>query len=205
MGHHHDDHHHHHDHDHHHGAPVRDSKYDDGAAGQNNYEKPRLFVREISGYTYSMSKELKKLRSLPRVIKGKDLKFKKGPQYFNCNILTPQADMAQALYAHLVVIAPGGRSQKHGHINEAIFYILDGEGYDVHDGKRYDWKAGDICVVHNACVHQHFNASSEKLARALIIKSKPLYLFMNMLFQEVVEPQPKTPTPGHEHFEPSIV
>lgn len=184
---------------------AAEPQYDDGAAGQAHYEKPRLYVRELSGFTYSLAQELKKLRSLPRVIKGKDLKFKKGPQYFNCNILTPQANMAQALYAHLVVVAPGGRSQKHGHVNEAVFYILDGKGYDVHDGKRYDWNTGDICIVHNSCVHQHFNADPEKPARALIIKSKPLYLFMNMFFQEVVEPQPDTPTAGHEHFTPSIV
>ena len=64
-------------------------KFDDGVAGEPLYEKPRLFVRELSGFTYNLAKELKKLRSIPRVIKGKDLKFKKGPQYFNCNILTP--------------------------------------------------------------------------------------------------------------------
>ena len=184
---------------------AEQEKWDDGAAGEANYVKPRLFVREISGYTYSLAKELQKLRSVPRVIKGKDLKFKPGPQYFNANILTPKANMAQNLYSHLVVIAPGGKSQKHGHVNEAVFYILDGKGYDVHDGKRYDWNTGDICIVHNACVHQHFNADPEKPARALIIKSKPLYLFMNMFFQEVVEAQPKTPVPGHEHFEPTIV
>ena len=62
---------------------LQDS-YDDGAAGQARYDKPRLFVRELSGFTYSLAKELKKLRSIPRVIKGKDLKFKKGPQYFTC-------------------------------------------------------------------------------------------------------------------------
>lgn len=180
-------------------------KYDDGAAGARKYDKPRLYVRELSGFTYSLYHELKKLRGVPRVIKGKDLEFKKGPQYFNCNILTPKYNTAQSLYAHLVVIAPGGKSQKHGHMNEAIFYILDGTGYDVHDGKRYDWKAGDICIVPNATVHQHFNADQEKFARALIIKTKPLYLFMNMLFQEVVEEQPKTPVPGHEDFKPQIV
>jgi gentisate 1,2-dioxygenase len=90
-------------------------------------------------------------------------------------------------------------------MNEAVFYILDGKGYDIHDGKRYDWKAGDICIVHNACVHQHFNADEQNFARALIIKSKPLYLFMNMMFQEVVEEQPKTPVSGYENFEPSIL
>lgn len=182
-----------------------EDRYDDGAAGQGQYVKPRLFVRELSGLTYNLAKELKKLRSIPRVIKGKDLKFKKGPQYFTCNILTPKYSTAQALYAHLVVLAPGGKSQKHGHVNEAVFYILDGKGYDIHDGKRADWKAGDICIVPNATVHQHFNTDDHHMVRALIIKSKPLYLFMNMLFQDVVEDQPKKPVPGHEDFEPVVV
>jgi hypothetical protein len=25
-------------------------------------------------------------------------------------------------------------------VNEAALYILDGEGYEVHDGVRYDWR-----------------------------------------------------------------
>jgi gentisate 1,2-dioxygenase len=80
-------------------------------------------------------------------------------------------------------------------VNEAAFYILDGEGYEVHDGVRYDWKAGDIAIVHNNCVHQHFNASATKPARALVIKTKPMYMFMNMLFQQQVEPAPACPPP----------
>ena len=72
----------------------------------------------------------------------------------------------------------------------------------MHDGVRYDWKAGDVAIVHNNCVHQHFNADPEKPARALVIKTKPMYLFMNMLFQQQVEPRPKAPAPGAEGFEP---
>ena len=48
--------------------------YEDGGL-KTAYDKPRLFFRELSGFTYSLAKELKKLRSIPRVIKGKDLKF----------------------------------------------------------------------------------------------------------------------------------
>ncbi|MDP2643939.1 MAG: cupin domain-containing protein [Desulfobacterales bacterium] len=181
-----------------------EEKYTDGAAGQSKYGKPRLYVRQLSGHTYSLAEELKKLRSIPRVTKGKDMKFEKGPQFFNCTILSPMRNSAQSLYAHMVVMAPGGKSQKHGHVNEALFYILDGKGYDVHDGKRADWKAGDVAIVPNATVHQHFNADPDNLVRALIIKTKPFFLFMNMLFQEIVEGQPKTPVPGHENFKPSI-
>jgi len=165
--------------------------------------RKRLFVRGLSSFTYSLREELERLRKVPRVIKGKDLKLKWGPQYFNVNILTPKEKISQVLFAHYVVLTPGGRSEKHGHMNEAMFYILDGKGHEIHDGVRYDWEAGDVVVVENSCVHQHFNDDPDRPARAIIIKSKPLYLFMNMVMQEVVEEQPKEPVPGHENFEPS--
>jgi hypothetical protein len=67
---------------------------------------------------------------------------------------------------------------------------------------RYDWKAGDVAIVHNNCVHQHFNASAHEPARALVIKTKPMYLFMNMLFQHTVIKRPKTPSPTQGNFVP---
>jgi gentisate 1,2-dioxygenase len=165
--------------------------------------RKRLFVRGLSSFTYNLREEYNRLKKVPRVIKGKDLIFKMGPQYFNAHILTPRDNTSQVLYVHFVVLAPGGRSQKHGHMNEAMFYILDGKGHEVHDGVRYDWEAGDVVVVENSCVHQHFNDDPDRPARAIIIKSKPLYLFMNMVMQEVVEEQPKYPVPGHDDFEPT--
>jgi len=163
----------------------------------------RVFVRGLSSRTYSLRAELQRLRSVPRVIKGKDLKLRWGPQYFNANIVTPQSHITQVLYAHYVVLAPGGRSQKHGHMNEAIFYILDGKGHEIHDGVRHDWEAGDVVAVENSCVHQHFNDDPARPARAIVIKSKPAYLFMNLLMQEVVERQPTDRTPGQPLFIPT--
>ncbi len=45
----------------------------------------------------------------------------------------------------------------HFHVNEAIFYILDGKEFEIYDGVRYEWEAGDIAVVPNHTVHQHNN------------------------------------------------
>lgn len=165
--------------------------------------RKRLFVRGLESRAYSLREELERLRKVPRVTKAADIKLKWGPQYYSANILTPKEGTSQVLFAHYVVLAPGGKSQKHGHMNEAMFYILDGKGYDIHDGVRHDWEAGDIVVVNNACVHQHFNADADRPARAIIIKSKPLYLFMNMVMQEDVERQPTVPVAGHDHFEPT--
>jgi gentisate 1,2-dioxygenase len=163
-------------------------------------KKPRMFVRGIEG-DYGLTQELARLRAQPRVIRGRELTFNDGPQTFSRHYVEPVDGMTQTLHIHLEEYAPGGHNQKHGHVNEAAFYILDGHGYEIHDGIRYDWKAGDVVVVHNNCVHQHFNASDEKPARALVLKTKPMFLFMNMLFQKTVEPRPTTPAPGHEDFE----
>src|SRR5436190_3748579 len=167
---------------------------------QHDPDEERVFVRALQG-AYSLKDELGRLRAMPRVIKGKDLKLDGGPQHFSRHYVEPEDGRTQTLHIHLEEYAPGAKTQKHGHVNEAAFYILDGAGYEVHDGIRYDWKAGDVAIVHNNCVHQHFNASKDKPARALVIKTKPMYMFMNMLFQTLVEPRPTTPAPGAEGFQ----
>jgi gentisate 1,2-dioxygenase len=111
--------------------------------------------------------------------------------------LEPKDGLGQTLHIHLEEYAPGGHSQKHGHVNEAVFYILDGEGAEVHDGIRYEWEAGDVAIVHNNCVHQHFNRSADKPARALVLKTKPMFVFMNMLFQKTLEKRPTEPANEH--------
>lgn len=168
---------------------------------QYDPDQTRTFVRELSG-AYSLKDELARLRSVPRVIKARERKLDGGPQQFNRHYVGPEDGLTQTLQLHLDEYAPGGRTQKHGHVNEAAFYILDGAGYEVHDGVRYDWKAGDVAIVHNNCVHQHFNASPHEAARVLVIKSKPMYLFMNMLFQKTLEKMPKTPSPTQGNFVP---
>jgi quercetin dioxygenase-like cupin family protein len=173
----------------------------DFVSNESHYhsKKDRVFVRGIEG-KYNLKTELDRLRAMPRVRKGSEIKFNDGPQAFSRHYVEPKDKITQTFHIHLEEYGPGGRSQKHGHVNEAAFYILDGEGYEIHDGIRYDWKAGDIAIVHNNCVHQHFNASNTKPARALVIKTKPMYMFMNMLFQQQVEPRPTTPAPGGEGF-----
>jgi gentisate 1,2-dioxygenase len=159
----------------------------------------RVFVRAITGH-YKLKDELARLRALPRVRKGNEIRFVDGPQAYSRHYVEPHDGIAQTLHIHIEEYGPGGRSQKHGHVNEAAFYILDGQGYEIHDGVRYDWQAGDVVVVHNNCVHQHFNADPAKPARALVLKTKPMYMFMNMLFQQQVEARATEPAPGGADF-----
>jgi hypothetical protein len=59
-----------------------------------------------------------------------------------------------------------------------------------------------MCLVAPGTVHQHFNLDKEKPARFIIIKTKPIYNFANLNFQEFKEKSPELPVPGWENFEP---
>ena len=158
----------------------------------------RVFVRAITG-EYNLKEELRQLRARPRVRKGAEIEFTGGPQHWNMDYISPGVGLGQTLHIHLQEYAPGGFSNKHGHVNEAVFYILDGEGVEEHDGINYEWEAGDIVIVHNNCVHQHSNRSQTKPARTLVMKTKPMYMFMNMLFQKRIKSSADTPPTGEVH------
>ena len=164
------------------------------------WQKNRVFVRALEG-TYG--ELFKKLLDQPRVYSSRDMKWKGGPQNFGKKVINPHVtEITQSIETHIDVYAPGGHGQKHGHMNSAVFYVLKGKGHDVHDGRRIDWEAGDALIVENACVHQHFNDDPDNEGIVLIMKAKPLFLFMHMMFQKVVEYPPKVPVEGHEDYQP---
>jgi mannose-6-phosphate isomerase-like protein (cupin superfamily) len=164
------------------------------------WTKKRVFVRALEGTYGELVKELFKQ---PRVYHSKDWKWKGGPQNFGKKIINPQSvKVAQSIECHIDAYAPGGYGQKHGHMNSAVFYVLKGKGHDVHDGRRMDWEAGDALIVENACVHQHFSDDQDDETIVLVMKAKPLFLFMHLLFQRVVEMPPKEPAPGQAGYTP---
>src|SRR5713226_25990 len=65
-------------------------------------------------------------------------------------------------------IPPGEKSGKLRHQGGRIHYFLEGRGFTIADGERYDWESGDFLILpHKAegTVHQHFNADPERPAR----------------------------------------
>jgi mannose-6-phosphate isomerase-like protein (cupin superfamily) len=164
------------------------------------WTKKRVFVRALEG-TYG--ELMHELFSRPRIYPSQDLKWKGGPQNFGKKVINPQAvRIAQSIESHIDVFAPGGHGQKHGHMNSAVFFVLKGKGHDVHDGQRIDWEEGDALIVENCCVHQHFSDDKEGETIVLIMKAKPLFLFMHLIFQKVVEYPPKEPVAGQEDYTP---
>jgi|TARA_B110000503_G_scaffold140671_1_gene232167 quercetin dioxygenase-like cupin family protein len=90
----------------------------------------------------------------------------------------------ESVDAYMQIIPASGRSGKHRHLAEECLYVLEGQGYDMHQDcdveitdtyhwkpqdeiKRYDWEAGDIIYIPPNTIHQHFNANSDRPVRLI--------------------------------------
>lgn len=154
-----------------------------------HYEKQRIYVRQLGSMRYGLTGERREhLQSVTRVFTPQ-MGDGGGAEW---NIIDPGDDefKTQSLHLHFVVIQPNGRNDGHGHQNEALFYVLQGSGYELHDGKRYDWKAGDAVAVHNDSVHWHNNPDPVNKAVCLVMKPKPLALFLGLWAQGKIGTKP---------------
>lgn len=171
--------------------------------------EPVLFDRIVEELWQVQDRERKSVASLPRVIKGKDLPFKQNAQAFRKAFV--DSGMGRRLRTAPIltmsvseqIVLPGNKSGRHRHYNEAIFYVLEGKGYEVHDGVKYPWQAGDIMSVPSYCVHQHFNPGDGP-ARFFFSTATTICEFMGVGFKEQFEMHPGYQPPAgarplHDH------
>ena len=155
-----------------------------------HYTTARVFTRAVESMRYTLTQERQnRLASVPRVFHPE---LGEGTSE-NWNIVDPGDEpfRTQSLNVHFVTVQAGGRNDGHGHQNEALFYVLEGHGYEMHDGVRYDWSQGDAVAVHNDCVHWHNNADDNNRAVCLVMKPKAMYLFLGLWQQGKVGTVPE--------------
>jgi len=98
----------------------------------------------------------------PVVARARDLRWIETPQDSRTAMLIGEAAGFPTNGTALVVseIAPGWRTGKHAHGEEAI-HIVSGTGFSVIDGARYDWKTGTTIHVPYRAEHQHTNTGPD--------------------------------------------
>lgn len=157
-------------------------------------EDGRTFLRGIGSETYGLGKQRDLQRSQNRVRRAGtvvddasvghsgDADPDQSKTYW---MLGPGDEefLTQSLQVHFVELMPGGTNFGHGHQNEAHFYILEGSGYEIHDGKRYDWEKDDLVIVHHDSKHKHYNKSKTERALALVLKAKTSWMVLGLIQQ----------------------
>lgn len=135
--------------------------------------EPLTMDTMVEGLWQFRDAEKQKTRTLPRVLKGKDIPWVQNAQTYYHGFIRPglmnrlkQGPIFTMMIAEQMVF-PAHKSGRHRHYYEAIFYTIDGEGYEIHDNKRWDWATGDVMTVPTFCIHQHFNSRADKPAHFL--------------------------------------
>lgn len=155
-------------------------------------EDGRVFLRGMSSDAYSLDEFRRRQRAAPRVRRAGTVVDDASVGHSGDSersrtwwLLGPGDEpfLTQTLQVHFVELAPGGSNKGHGHQNEALFYILEGRGYEIHDGTRYEWEKDDLVVVHADCVHRHYNASATERALALVVKAKCAWMYLGLIQQ----------------------
>jgi len=155
-------------------------------------EDGRVFLRGMASQEYGLDEFRRRQRANPRVRRAGTVVDDASVGHSGDSdqsrtwwILGPGDEefLTQTLQVHFVELAPGGANKGHGHQNEALFYILEGRGHEIHDGKRYDWEKDDLVIVHNDSRHRHYNDDPEHRALALVMKPKSAWMYLGLLQQ----------------------
>lgn len=79
-------------------------------------------------------------------------------------------------------------SGKHRHQGGLAIYVLEGKGWTVVDGVRYDWEEGDLILLPlkpGGVEHQHFNAEIGKSCKWLALIYSSFKDFLGNPYEQV--------------------
>lgn len=143
-----------------------------------------------------------------KIVKPQDMPWEMAPQGILKHMINDHMNTRmETVDVYMQIIPPGSRSGKHRHLAEECLYVLEGEGYDLHQDcdveitdtyhwlpqdeiKRFEWKAGDVIYVPPNTIHQHFNANPAKPAR-LISAINRIYKYSGLNDLEQIESAPE--------------
>jgi gentisate 1,2-dioxygenase len=57
------------------------------------------------------------------------------------------------------LLRPGEHTQAHRHTMDVVYQVVEGTGYTVINGVRFDWEPQDIFVIPKWAFHEHVNSS----------------------------------------------
>lgn len=125
-----------------------------------------------------VKEELDKLTALGSSYVGRRLYLLYNPATAHTNGTTA------SFFATMCVRPKNIVDRPHRHVASAINYYFAGKGFSIVEGKRYEWKAGDLMLsAPGWAVHNH--ASYDEDVYELTIQDSPLNIWMgSLLWQE---------------------
>ncbi len=135
-------------------------------------------------------------------INEEDLEWVRTKQDWRVALLcAPEIGFVSSGVSMIAEIPRGWHTGRHSHGEEAM-YIVQGNGFSVVDGLRYDWETGSCLFMPYGSVHQHFN-SGEETVRYFSGMALPLERFAGLAKIVQYEEAGETAMDETEGFKPA--
>ena len=82
------------------------------------------------------------------------------------------------------MLRPGERLTAHRHTGSAVYYVVDGRGETIIDGRRFAWGKGDIFVLPSWALHEHANTAPTQPAVLFSIQDRPVLEALGLYREE---------------------
>ena len=157
-------------------------------------------MRGIEGH-YNLKEELARLRSMPRVIRGTRADVQRRPAGVQPSLCgADRRDGSDAAHSSRGVRAERQRIRStdmstRRRSTSSTARVTKFTTASATTGRPVTLSSSTT----TACISITTRARRGRPGRSCM-KTKPMYLFMNMLFQKTVEPRPTEPAPGAEGF-----
>ncbi len=141
-----------------------------------------------------VKQKLDELEALGKDYVGRRLYLLFNPLTDRFNGTTPN------FFATITIRPPGIVDKPHRHVSSAINYYFHGRGYSRVEGKRYEWKAGDLMVsAPGWAVHGHASYEGDPVYE-LTIQDQPLNIYMESLLWQEDLAEPARILGAHDGF-----
>jgi gentisate 1,2-dioxygenase len=82
------------------------------------------------------------------------------------------------------LLRPDEHTKAHRHTGSAVYHVVKGEGATIIDGKRFNWRKGDIIAQPPWAVHEHANSSAKDDAVLFSIQDAPVLNALGLFYEE---------------------
>src|SRR3989442_5777153 len=79
---------------------------------------------------------------------------------------------------------PGAVLKAHRHTGSAVYYVVQGSGETIIDGRRFTWSKGDIITLPAWALHEHASTSPRDVAVLFSIQDRPVVEALGLYREE---------------------
>ena len=82
------------------------------------------------------------------------------------------------------LLRPGVHTKAHHHASSSVYLVINGNGFSVIDGQRFDWEQGDVFAIPSWICHEHANVSQTETAALFAFTDTPIMQALGLYREE---------------------